>query len=65
MKHSFAEGKYTVIQETGIMHALRNGEHWRDLTGDNLIYWMLVEVDELKGKQHELMEEIAALRETK
>ena len=31
------------------MTALRNGEPWdRDLTGDNLIYWMLVEINNLK-----------------
>lgn len=64
MKHQFAEGKYTVIQESGVMHALRNNEHWRDLTGDNLVYWMLVEVDALKRKQQELMAEIVSLRET-
>lgn len=49
MKHSFADGKYTIINDNGILTALRYGEPWeRDLTGDNLIYWMLVEVDRLK-----------------
>lgn len=52
---SFADGKYTVINENGNLTALRNGEPWnRDLTGDNLIYWMLVEALELK-RQRDLM----------
>jgi hypothetical protein len=49
MTHSFCDGKYTVTNDNGKLTALRNGEPWgRDLTGDNLIYWMLVEVDRLK-----------------
>jgi hypothetical protein len=49
MQHDFADGKYTVINDNGKLTALRYGEPWaRDLTGDNLIYSMLVEVDRLK-----------------
>jgi hypothetical protein len=47
-RHDFADGKYTVINDRGKLTALRYGEPWRDITGDNLIYWMLVEVAALK-----------------
>lgn len=57
MKHDFADGKYTVINDNGNLTALRNGEPWgRDLVGDNLVYWMLVEVDSLKAQRDGLME---------
>jgi hypothetical protein len=49
MKHTVADGKYTLEFNNGKMTALRNGEPWdRDLTGDNLVYWMLVEIESLK-----------------
>ena len=52
---NFAGGKYTVISDNGNLTALRHGEPWqRDLTGDNLVYWMLVEALELK-RQRDLM----------
>lgn len=47
-RHDFADGKYTVINDRGTLTALRYGEPWRPITGDNLIYWMLVEVATLK-----------------
>lgn len=41
---TFADGKYTVINDNGKLTALRNGEPWdRDLVGDNLVYWMLTD----------------------
>jgi len=50
MKHTVADGKYTIMFENGTLKGLRNGEPWeRDLVGDNLIYWMLVEIDRLKA----------------
>lgn len=53
---SFADGKYTVINDNGNLTALRHGEPWkRDLTGDNLVYWMLVESLELKRQRDELL----------
>lgn len=53
----FADGKYTVINENGKLTALRYGESWgRDLTGDNLIYWMLVEAIRLKEERDALAE---------
>lgn len=47
MRHDFADGKYTVISDNGKLTALRHGEPWLDLVGNNLVYWMLVKVDEL------------------
>lgn len=47
MKYDFADGKYSVTNTNGTLTAFRNGEPWaRDLVGDNLVYWMLVKVDE-------------------
>ena len=58
----FAGGKYTVINDNGNLTALRHGEPWkRDLTGDNLVYWMLIEALELKSQRDELLEAIAGL----
>jgi hypothetical protein len=50
MRHDFANGKYTVINDNGKLTALRYGQPWResDLVGDNLVYSMLVEVDALR-----------------
>lgn len=47
MRFDFDGGKYTVISENGRQQALRHGEPWRDLTGDNLVYWMMVEIQVL------------------
>jgi hypothetical protein len=57
MRHEFADGKYTVINDNGKLTALRHGEPWgRDLVGDNLVYWMLIEVDTLRAVNQELLE---------
>lgn len=51
----FADGKYTVINENGKLTALRHGELWgRDLTGDNLVYWMLTDALKLKAERDAL-----------
>jgi hypothetical protein len=54
MQHSFDNGKYTVVNNNGILTALRYGEPWQDLSGNNLVYWMLIEVDRLKTENKEL-----------
>lgn len=42
-------GKYTVVQdEQGRLTALRNGEPWRDLVGDNLVLALAQEVENLR-----------------
>jgi hypothetical protein len=61
----FADGKYTVINDNGSLTALRNGEPWgRDLIGDNLVYWMLVEALNLKEQRDELLAALAAVQRT-
>ena len=51
-------GKYKVIDELGKesprFYALRDGEEWRDLTGDKLVYSMFCEIIRLKEKLLEL-----------
>lgn len=45
------DGKYTVVYDgKGGLRALRHGEPWRDLCGDNLAYWMMVRIRELEAK---------------
>lgn len=57
MRHDFADGKYTVINDNGKLTALRHGEPWvRDLVGDNLVYWMLVKVHEQAAELNSLKE---------
>ncbi len=42
-------GKYTAIfEDNGQMKALRHGEPWRDITGDNLTYFLMCEVEKLR-----------------
>ncbi len=44
-------GKYTVqFDETGKFWALRNGESWRDLTGDKLVLAMAHEIERLRDE---------------
>lgn len=55
-KMDFADGKYTVINDNGKLTALRHGEPWgRDLVGDNLVYWMLVDSLQLKAQRDALL----------
>lgn len=50
-----ADGKYTVFNDNGRLYATRNGEPWgRDLVGDNLVYWMMVEILALQAKIDEV-----------
>lgn len=46
-------GKYTWILDfkTGRHEALRHKETWRDLTGDNLIYYMGLRIVELEKRE--------------
>lgn len=46
-------GKYTVMYDENNqypMKCLRYGEEWRDLVGDNLIFWLCAKIEELEGK---------------
>jgi len=57
---TLCDGKYTYRRFAGGgQDALRHGESWRDLTGDNLILFMAFKVEELEAevaglKQHAL-----------
>lgn len=43
--------KYTVIQKAdGSVHALRNGEEWRDCTGDNLVLGLSQVIEDLQSE---------------
>lgn len=55
---TFADGKYTVVYDQGHLTALRYGETWRDLSGDNLIYWMLVEAIKYKAQSSRLTQQL-------
>lgn len=43
-------GKYTVVIDEGNLSALRYGEPWQDLCGNNLVYWLAVELQEAREK---------------
>lgn len=57
----FEDGKYTVIYDEGHFKALRYGQPWRDLTGDNLVYAMLVKAIQLKEERDALAAQIKEL----
>lgn len=49
MKTEIKVEKYTVIHENGTnFHALRHGEKWRDLTGDNLVLALVSRIEQLE-----------------
>lgn len=49
MKTEIKVGEYTVIHENGTnFHALRHGEKWRDLTGDNLVLALVSRIEQLE-----------------
>lgn len=44
-------GKYTIVYDKTNSYpvkCLRYGEEWRDLLGDNLIYWLCARIEELE-----------------
>lgn len=45
------EGKYTIVYDEDDrfpVKCLRYGKEWRDLVGDNLIYWLCAKIAELE-----------------
>jgi hypothetical protein len=46
------DGKYEVVidETTGKMHANRYGEYWQSLTGNNLIFWLAVELENARDE---------------
>ena len=50
MRLDLEGGKYTIVlAEYGSLKALRYGKSWRDLCGDNLVYYMAIKIEELKA----------------
>lgn len=45
-----ADGKYTVVIDNGKLFALRYGQPWQDLTGNNLVYWLATELQAARAK---------------
>lgn len=43
-------GKYTVVSDAGHLTALRYGQPWRELTGDNLVFHLAMELQEARGE---------------
>jgi len=51
-------GKYTVYQEkSGALKALRYGEPWQDLCGNNLVFYLMVELIEAQEKINKSLEQ--------
>ena len=50
-----ADGKYTVIYDNGRLTALRYGEPWRDINGDNLVYYLAVELRQARENVQALL----------
>ncbi len=69
-KIELQDGKYAVIHNNGQgLHALRYGEQWRNLAGDNLVMAMAYEIEELRESKEyckrlvgELIHENAVLK---
>lgn len=52
-------GKYTIVyDETNSFpeKCLRYGEEWRDLVGDNLIFWLCQRIEELEEEIDDMNE---------
>lgn len=63
LRNELDNGKYTYIYQNGVQKALRYGEQWRDLTGDNFVFHMAHEIDELQAKVVELEAKNRELRD--
>lgn len=61
MRVDVCGGKYTVVfGSDNRLHALRYGEEWRNCVGDNLIYYLAVELEEARLKVAELEKQLAS-----
>ncbi len=53
-----ADNKYSVYQnKDGSLHALRHGVYWQDLTGNNLVFNLMIELLEAKEKIQKVLNE--------
>lgn len=59
-----SDDKYEYVYEKGRTFALRNGEAWRDLTGDNLIYFLAAELKDAREKIAALENHITELNDS-
>ena len=50
------DGKYTVFVDPRHFHALRYNKPWRDLTGDNLVYFLCIRILELEERLAEALD---------
>jgi len=55
-------GKYTVEMKDSKITAKRNGLPWRDLTGDNLFFYMLMHSTDLECRMIEVRETLNLLK---
>lgn len=58
-KIGLEDGKYTFVNDNGVVSILRNGEQWRDESGDKAMLSLLQKVEQyredildLRGKAH-------------
>lgn len=47
---TLCDGKYTVINDAGVVTAELYGQPWRDFVGDGLVLAMMHEIERLKGE---------------
>ncbi len=63
MRVKLENGEYTVVMEDGgRLHALRWGEEWRDLVGDQLVLCLAQEVERLRRLASDQAEELADIK---
>ena len=55
------DGKYTIIYDKNNQYpikCLRYGEGWKDLIGDNLIFWLCKKIEELEEKTNDMRDQL-------
>lgn len=61
-----SDGKYTIIHDNGRdLRALRYGEEWRDLVGDNLVMAMAQEIEDLRERVENAEEQLRRGKRTR
>ena len=53
-------GKYVIKREkeTNDFYAERHGERWRCFNGDNLVYWLCVELEQARNREKVLQDKV-------
>ena len=55
------DGKYTIIYNENNQYpikCLRYGEDWKDLIGDNLIFWLCKKIEELEEETNDMRDQL-------